>query len=79
MTEKKSNSLLYFLGGIFGALIGLLTAYLLEKSAELEGDENILSSKKISKIGIGTISFLYALIGKGKGKGKGTGKGILSK
>jgi hypothetical protein len=70
MTEKKSNSILYLLSSLFGALVGLLAAYLLEKSAELEGEENILTSKKISRIGIGTVSFLYTLIGKGKGKGR---------
>jgi len=70
MSEKKSNSILYLFGGVFGALIGLLAAYLLEKSADLEGGENILTSKNISRIGIGTVSLLYTLIGKGKGKGR---------
>ena len=70
MSERKSNSNLYLFGSVFGALVGLLSAYLLEKSAELEGGENILTSKKISRIGIGTVSLLYTLIGKGKGKGR---------
>ena len=70
MSEKKSNSFLYLFGGVFGALVGLLGAYLLEKSADLEGEENMLTSKKISRIGIGTVSLLYTLIGKGKGKGR---------
>jgi hypothetical protein len=70
MSEKKSNSILYLFGGLFGASVGLLAAYLLEKSAELEGEENILTSKKISRIGIGTVSLLYKLVGKGKGKGR---------
>jgi len=70
MSEKKSNSILYLFGGIFGALVGLLAAYLLEQSADLEEGENILTSKKISRIGIGTVSLLYTLIGKGKGKGR---------
>jgi len=68
MSEKKSNSILYLFGGLLGALIGLLAAYLLEKSAELDGDDKILTSKKISTIGIGTVSFLYTLVKKGKGK-----------
>ena len=68
MSEKKSNSILYLFGGVFGAFAGLLAAYLLEKSADLEGGENILTSKKISRIGIGTVSLLYTLIGKGKGR-----------
>jgi len=70
MSEKKSNSFLYLFGGVFGALAGLLAAYLLEKSADLEEGENILTSKKITRIGIGTVSLLYTLIGKGKGKGR---------
>ena len=70
MSEKKSNSILYLFGGLLGALIGLLAAYLLEKSAELDGDDKILTSKKISAIGIGTVSFLYTLVKKGKGKGR---------
>ena len=70
MSEKKSNSVLYIFAGLFGAFIGILAAYLLEKSAELDGEENILTSKKISRIGISTVSFLYTLIGKGKGKGR---------
>ena len=70
MSEKKNNSILYLFGGVFGALIGLLSAYLLEKSAELEEGENILTSKKISRIGIDIVSLLYTLIGKGKGKGR---------
>lgn len=65
MPKKKSNSFLYLFGGIIGALVGIFAAYLLEKSAELEGGENTLTGKKISRIGIRTISFLYSLIGKG--------------
>jgi len=70
MSEKKSNSILYLFGGVFGGLVGLLAAYLLEKSADLEEGENILTSKNISRIGISTVSLLYTLIGKGKGKGR---------
>jgi hypothetical protein len=65
MPEKKSNSLIYLFGGIIGALVGIFAAYLLEKSAEIEEGENTLTGKKISRIGVGTISFLYSLIGKG--------------
>jgi len=69
--QKKNNSTIYFIGGIFGAIVGIATVYLLEKSGDMEGDENIITKKNLSKVGLGTISLLYSLIGKGKGKGKG--------
>ena len=71
MADKKNNSILYVFGSLIGAVVGLVGVYLLEKSSELEGEESILSSKKLSKIGLGAISFLYPLIGKEKGRGKG--------
>jgi hypothetical protein len=77
MSEKKNNSALYLIGGLFGAIIGLASVYLLEKSGDLEGEENIFNSKNLSKVGLKAISFLYPLIGKGKGKGQGKRKGIL--
>lgn len=70
MSEKKNNPTLYILGGLFGTIIGLVGVFLLEKSGELEGEENIFTSKKLSKIGLRAITFLYPLIGKEKGKGK---------
>jgi len=70
MSEKRSNSTLYIFGGLFGAIIGLVGVYLLEKSGELEGEENIITTKNISRIGLKSISLLYPLIGKGKGRGK---------
>lgn len=68
--QKKNNSITYIIGGIFGGLVGIATVYLLEKSGDIEGDENIITKKNLSKVGLGTISLLYSLIGKGKGKGK---------
>jgi len=70
MPENKNNSTLYIFSVLFGALVGLIGAYILEKSGELEGEENKFTSKKLSKIGLGAITFLYTLIGKGKGRGK---------
>ena len=69
MSDKKDNSLLYIFGGISGALIGILAAFLLEKSSEAAGEENVLTGKNLSRIGLGAIAFLYPFIGKGKGKG----------
>ena len=71
ISEKKNNSHIYVLGGFFGAILGIASVYLLEKSGELDGEENIFSTKNLSKVGLKSVSFLYALIGQGKGKRKG--------
>ena len=68
MSKQNSKTTQYLIGGLFGAILGIASVYLLDKSGELEGEENIFASKNILKIGLGTISFLYKLIGKGKGK-----------
>jgi hypothetical protein len=76
MENKKNKTLIYLVGGVAGALVGVVTAYLLDQSGELEGEDNSLNSKNLSKVGLSTISLLYSLIGKGKGKGHGKGLGI---
>ena len=64
MSEKRNNSYLYLIGGLLGAVIGILAAYLMKKSAEYEGKEMSITRKHISRIGISTVSYLYSLIGK---------------
>lgn len=67
MDEKRINYSSYLIGGLIGAFIGVVAAFLIERSSEFEGDENPLSRKRLSKLGLGIISFLWQLIDQGKG------------
>ena len=62
--NKKYNS--YVIGGFIGALIGVTAAYLLNKSAELEGEDYQFNGKRMSNFALGTVSLLWSLISKGK-------------
>lgn len=66
MDEKKSNIELYLAGGIIGAVIGVVAAILIDKSAKLEGGDPHLNGKKLSKLGFGAVSALWSLIEPGK-------------
>ena len=68
MNLEKNKTSLYLTGAVLGAVVGLAAALLLDKSAELEGNELHLTKKKLSKIGMHTVSFLWSLLDKGKGK-----------
>jgi hypothetical protein len=70
MDEKKNNFELYLMGGLFGAVIGVVAAVLIAKSARLEGSDPHLDGKKLSKLGFGAISALWSLIETGKGISK---------
>ena len=67
MDEKKSNYELYLVGGIIGAVIGVVAAILVDRSAKLEGSDPHLNVKKLSKLGFGAVSALWSLIEPGKG------------
>ena len=70
MEEKKCNYKLYLMGGLFGAVIGIIAAILLEKSSEYNDSEPNLSREKLTKLGFGTVSALWSLIDPGKIPGK---------
>ena len=70
MNNSSNKTTQYIAGSIIGALIGIAAVYLLEKTNELNDEESVYNKKMLSKVGLGTISFLYSLIGKGKGRGK---------
>lgn len=67
MDEKKSNFELYVAGGIIGAVIGVVAAILVNKSAKLEGNDPHPNGKKLSRLGFGAVSVLWSLIEPGKG------------
>ena len=66
MSEKKGKYLLYVAGGSIGALVGILAAYILDQNELLDTKNSGLSKKKLSRLGMGTISMLWSLLEKGK-------------
>ena len=67
MDEKKNSVELYVVGGIIGAVIGVVAAILVDRSAKLDGSDPHLSGKKLSRLGLGAVSALWSLIETGKG------------
>ena len=68
MEENKPNYYSYMIGGLIGAVIGMIAAYLIENSPELNEGENPFDSKKLARLGLGTESILWGLIHPGKGQ-----------
>jgi len=66
MDENNSKIQTYIVGGLVGAVVGVIAAYLLDKSAALEGEESRISGKKASRTAMGVISLLWSLIEKAK-------------
>jgi gas vesicle protein len=67
MDNKENKTTSYVIGGLIGAILGVIAAYLLQRSSELEGEDLKFSGKKMSKTALGVISLLWSLIEKGKG------------
>lgn len=66
--EEKNNFKSYVFGGLIGALIGVVAAYLIENSPDLEEGENPFNRKRLSKLGLSTVSMLWGLLNSGKGR-----------
>jgi hypothetical protein len=67
MEDNRSNFTSYIVGGLIGAVIGMVAAHLIENSPDLEEGESPYSRKRLSKLGFGAISILWGLINPGKG------------
>ncbi|MBM3138046.1 MAG: hypothetical protein FJZ98_07645 [Chloroflexi bacterium] len=68
MEKKQPNYYSYMIGGLVGAVIGMIAAYLIVNSPELSEGENPFNSKKLTRLGLGTVSILWGLIHPGKGQ-----------
>ncbi len=60
--EDKNNSLIYVIGGVAGALLGVVIAHALIKTAETEEKPIQLSPQKGVQIGLQTVSFARGLL-----------------
>ncbi len=68
MNGKENKFSIYILGGVIGAAIGVLAAFLIQKSEGLDGQHGKFSRQKITKTTMGIVSLLWSLIDKGKGR-----------
>jgi len=64
MEEKHNKIQNYIIGGLVGAVVGVIAAFLMERSSEMEGEQSRLTGKKASRTAMGIISLLWSLIEK---------------
>ncbi|BBB48266.1 hypothetical protein [Pelolinea submarina] len=65
MSNQNNKLTTYVLGGVIGAALGVVAAILIDRSAELNGDEVRFTGKKAGKTAMGIIQVLWSLIEKG--------------
>ena len=68
MENNNKDYRLYIAGGLLGAAVGVLAAFIIEKTSEAEGGEINISRQKLTKVGLGIISMLWGLIDQGRGR-----------
>lgn len=66
MEKNRTNYYAYMIGGLIGAVMGMIAAYLIENSPDLEEGENPFNGKKLKRIGLGAVSILWGLMHSGK-------------
>jgi gas vesicle protein len=64
MNNQNKKIQIYVFGGLIGAVVGFIGAYLLDKSAAFEGEEFKVNIKKVTKTALGVVSLLWSLIEK---------------
>lgn len=67
MENKKGDYFNYIVGGVLGAVVGIIAAYLVEKSTEFDPESQGSNRKNLSRVGFRTIGMLWSLIDLGKG------------
>lgn len=68
MNNMKLDYKNYIIGGITGAFVGVLAAFLIERTADLDEEGWESTKKKLSKMGFKTLSMLWSLTDQGKGR-----------